>query len=325
MIAVITPATLSIKISSETNVTTIDGYIPKIDYDRALKFGAWRKEDIGITMSFQVFKVLQPVATLGTILPIAAPFPNSSYSLDFYGPALSCDTPKSVVLRRGIEKILNDSSPETGGHFNYLGFVPVPFLDINSTADSEEAYAFEGLTDVLDDSRVFWTPSLDFTSNFTDWNRGGNPASFYVITPDTPTGRANKTTQCQLYNATYSVNITFDNGVQDIQYKTDRLNGVSVYDARDCFSGPASHCNPSTAYLSIMSVLGDILIGTHQEGGRTYRTRIGTTVLTDTRDFHYSWYDEKPKSVIGNMSMPDALEQMVENVTISLLSNSQFL
>ncbi|CAG7558758.1 unnamed protein product [Fusarium equiseti] len=324
LIAVIAPATLSIEISSETNVTISDSYIPSIDYDRILWFGNWVES--GISVSPHVIKTLLPVASLGSILPIAAPFPNSSYSLDFYGPTLLCDTPENDSFREAIERLINnDRRMDT--YLRYVSFVPVS--ENKSSSASEEGqwygYAIEGLHNVLDSSQVYWTPALDYTANVTDWNPGGNPATFYVLTPDGPSGRANKIIECQLYNATYSVGITFDNGLQDIKYKTERLNGVSVYDARDCFSQPASHCNPVTAYLTLMAAMGDMLIGTQREGGVTYRSRIGQTVLIDSPDMHMPYYDEKPKSMIGNLSMPDALEQLFENVTISLLSNSEFL
>ncbi|KAH7186164.1 uncharacterized protein B0J16DRAFT_305840 [Fusarium flagelliforme] len=322
LIAVITPATLSIEISSEANVTTIDGFIPRIDYDRTLWFG--RVEEDAVYVSTHISRLVTPVASLGSILPITAPFPNSSYSVGFYGPALSCDTPENDSFREAMERIVNvDRRSER--HLTYAGFVPVS--ENKSSSASEEGqwhgYAIEGLYNILDET--YYTPEIDFTANVTDRNPGGKSATFFVLTPDRPGGRANKTIECQLYNATYSANITFDNGLQDIKYKTEKLNGVSVYDTRDCVSKPGSRCNPVTAYLTIMAAMGTIVVGTQRDGGFTERTRISQTVLLDSPDMHMTYYDEKPKSLIGNLSMPYALEQLFENVTTSLLSDSQFL
>ncbi|KAJ4115368.1 hypothetical protein NW768_011220 [Fusarium equiseti] len=72
--------------------------------------------------------------------------------------------------------------------------------------------------------------------------------------------------------------------------------------------------------------MGDMLFGTRRWSGRVDRTRISHTVLVDLPDMNYAhWGNEQPKSLIGNLSMPDALEKMFENVTISLLGNSEFL
>lgn len=321
LIAIITPATLSIKISSETNLTIADGFIPNIDYNRISSFGNWEKLTLEpLTVSPHVMKTFLPVASLGRILAIPAPFPNSSYSLDFYGPTLSCDTPDTLQRMINNDRLMASA-------FTYVGFVPVSEYKPISASQGGQwyGYALEGLHEALNPEKMLSVNTLDYTANLTEQDPGGNPATFYVTIPDRPSGRANKTIECQLYNATYSLDITFDNGLQDIKYKVERLNGVSVYDARDCFSEPASHCNPVTAYLALMAAMGDMLVGIQFDYGGIRRTRIGHTVLTDSPDMHTIYYDEKPKSMIGNLSMPDALEQLFENVTISLLSNSVFL
>ncbi|RFN48804.1 hypothetical protein FIE12Z_6859 [Fusarium flagelliforme] len=331
LIAVITPATLSIQISSDTNITIVDSFIPNIDHGRNLWFGGFVEGSLFI--SSHVIRTLLPVATLGAILPIAAPFPNSSYSLEFYGPTISCDSPEDDSLRESIEEIINsdamsDRYAMSGDYMTYVSFVPVS-ENMSLSASKSGIWrgdAIEGLMNALNDTLVYTTPALDFTANITEQNPGGNPSIFYVLVPDRPSGHANRTIECQLHNATYSLNITFDNGLQDIRYKTKRLNGVSVRGTRDCRPEPTSHCNQTNAYLTLMAAMGDMLFGTRRWSGRTDRTRIGHTVLLDLPDMNYDhWGKEQPKSLIGNLSMPDALEQMFENVTISLLSNSEFL
>jgi len=280
----------------------------------------------GLTISSHVIRTLLPVATLGTILPIAAPFPNSSYTLEFYGPTISCDSPEDDSFRESIKKIIHNDT--VGDYVTYVSFVPFSedMFSPDSQAETWYDYAIEGLMYALNDTLVYTTPPLDFTGNITDRDWGPQPATFYVLVPDRPNGHANRTIECQLHNATYSLNITFDNGLQDIKYKTKRLNGVSVYDTRTCFPEPTSHCNQTNAYLTLMSAMGDMLFGTRRWTRKTDRTRIGHTVLIDLTDMNYAFLDnEEPKSLIGNLSMPDALEEMFENVTISLLGNSEFL
>ncbi|KAI6775993.1 hypothetical protein HG530_002751 [Fusarium avenaceum] len=329
LIAVITPATLSIEISSEPNVTVVDSPIPNIDYDQTLWFGEWL-ENRTVVHSVLISRLLLPVATLGYILNAPAPFPNSSYSVEFYGPSISCETPNNRTFTDRISKIIaNHSNSE--GNVTYVGFVPYvsrstyPFV-----VKTWEDYAIEGLYVALNYTQDFAVPTLDTSGYEMDEEFSeNNLVTFFVVTPGAQGRQAKNTLMCQLYNSSYAINFTFDNGLQKITYKTERLNGVTTLATENCRLGrQLHHCNLVTAYLSLMNAMGELLLGAQWYSGKgvypTHGTEIGRTTLIESPDMNYFHY-ERPKSSIKNMSMADALEELLPNVTISLLSESNFL
>ncbi|EKJ71664.1 hypothetical protein FPSE_08110 [Fusarium pseudograminearum CS3096] len=332
LIAVITPATLSIEISSEQNITVIDSLIPNIDYDNNIGFfGSWYQNNTVFPSSL-ISRLLLPVATLGYILNIPAPFPNSSYSIDFYGPSISCTIPENAAfIDRISQTIANFSRP--WGNVTYVGFVPTAAIYPDSPPEviTREDYAIEGLRRALNYTLVYTAISLDPTDYVS--NQGFfelKPASFYVTTPNRPGGSAEKTFKCELYNTSYTVNFTFDNGLQNIRYKTERLNGVTALLSNDCHSQRQSDgCNAVTAYLSLMSAIGDLLLGARWNSldgvGASHRTPIASTVLLESSDMHMIDPNDRPKFAIKSMPMGETLEELFTNLTISLFSNYIFL
>ena len=99
--AILTPATLSIVSSPIDPIPTHMIKVPSIDFE-SLKFTA-----AGICNDFQppenvtvcwyngpqyaVRRIVNSVASHGHILPIVPPAPNSSWTMEFQGPKLSCD------------------------------------------------------------------------------------------------------------------------------------------------------------------------------------------------------------------------------------------
>ncbi|QPC71977.1 hypothetical protein HYE68_002729 [Fusarium pseudograminearum] len=333
LIAVITPATLSIEISSEPNITVVNQLIRNIDYDRSLWLGSLR-DGRSVSHIPHISRLLLPVATLGSILNIAAPFPNSSYSVDFYGPSISCETPNNRTFTESISKIIADHSNKEG-NVTYVGFVPsfplpsTPFQNPTNNKTREE-YAIEGLRIVLNGTLVDRALTVDTTASHTNRRPGETiPAAFYVLTPNEVGGQVKNMIKCDLYNSSYSINFTFDNGLQHIKYKTEKLNEVSVLDSRECRFGEQLHgCNPVTAYLLLMNAMGGLLVGVKRHFmNNVYtaqRTMIGSTTLIESPDMH-SFHHEKPKSPIKNMSMDETMEELFTNLTISLFSNPEFL
>jgi hypothetical protein len=215
----------------------------------------------------------------------------------------------------------------------YVGFVPFylpDYLEPFTESRTWEDCAIEGLHGSLNHSRLDLVPNVDATGYDMYQDLGVSyPTAFYVTTPDRQGWQARNTIKCQLYNSSYSMNFTFDNGLQDIKYKIKELNGVSALDGDECRMGRRlHHCNSVTAYLSLMNAMGDLLWGFKRHVGENaytdHRTMIGSTTLIESPDMH-TFYREKPKSPIKYMSMGDTLEEFFTNATISLFSNSEFL
>jgi len=184
-------------------------------------------------------------------------------------------------------------------------------------------YTFDGVSD--DHARLFVTiPKLE--TNETNLYQ----PSWY------------QTIECGLYNTSYVVNFTFINGQQDIKVTNmTQLNGVSNQlsysicgeserDAGEPCSGPV------LGYISILDALDKILMGfltndQYRVIGST-RMQIINTVLMETMELQGLQNADaggikglsEPLS-IANMTMSDALEQIILNTILSLFSDPYFL
>ncbi|KAH7227133.1 uncharacterized protein BKA55DRAFT_599159 [Fusarium redolens] len=239
-----------------------------------------------------------------SIPTVPAPFPKSSYSVDCYGPSISCNTPSNASFAKPLAEAVNNETC-CGDFAGYVGFVPSG-QTMNNT---DEGYALA--------------------------------AKLYVAVPGKPMSSsyimANKSIKCQIYNSSYAVNLTFDNCQQNITYKSKRLNGVTSIDAALTKANTgSSQFNATVAYISLMGSLGKLLLGSlgisHYGVMCPTQTQIMSSVLMDAKEMQVlgdvnteTDRSETPESVIGNISMSDTLEQLFTNSTISLFSNSKLL
>ncbi|OBS23159.1 hypothetical protein FPOA_03715 [Fusarium poae] len=324
LIAVIAPATLTVKVSSEPNITVLEAPIPIPDYSTLETFGKWTGINGGGSLipSTYVSRLLLSVVSLGSILTFPAPFPNSSYALDFYGPTLSCGIPKNKTFSEEVGKMILNST-WSADPYAFVGFVPSSTSGSNYiTNGTDEEYALNGLATAVNSSLVAKAAFLDQT--------GGNTsaAKFYVAVPNELSRRANKSIECQLYNSSFALNFTFNNGQQNVRYRTEKINPVASFDTKMCRDMDPDYCSATHAYISIMATVGQFLIGTltrsHYGSLFSTQTQIRSSVLMDTKEMQ-ALNEDTPESMIGNISMSDALEDLFTNVTISLFSNTRLL
>jgi hypothetical protein len=300
------------------NKTIVDAPIPILNYDNWIEFGAWRVTDGEpvIGPSTRMARILLSVASLGSILNIPAPYPNSSYSVNLYGPTISCDTPGNVSFTKLINNMITDNT--FGDPIKYVGFTPTrePGSRRNRT---EEEYAFTGLLGVLNYSMPPGAPTLDYTTMDATERTNKGAAKLYAGVRRALSDPTYNLTECQLYNSSFTVNFTFNNGQQDISYRSKRINQVSVLDWKNCQYRGYSECSAVFAYLSLMDCFGKLLVGivTGSPEGITQgnQTQIFSTVLTDYREWRGTY----------NVPMSNAMEQLFTNFTISLFSNPLFL
>lgn len=353
LVAVITPTTLTVEISPHPNDTIVEIPIANIRYDDMQTFA---ESTISNTQGYNspsshVLRLLSAVASTGVILEIPAPFPNSSYSVDFSGPTISCGSPASNLLTRQIADIISNNT----WYYNlvgYVGFVPsYLFSEYRRTNNSTgEDPILRGLRGALDLSGISSMPSYD-QSHKTD------AATFYVVVPpDTPYpgtnmypyAPANKTIECALYNSSYSANFKFDNGKQTINFTTQKLHGVSMQDLDDCTVEFVNHCPPTIPYISLLDALGKILLGVLQKSRNgsilPSMTQIMSSVLMDTQEMQPIRYMQTlrdrqvPRYVrpgVGyeppqeaptvNITISEALEEVFANATLSMFSDPAFL
>ena len=212
----------------------------------------------------------------------------------------------------------------------YIGFIPQSsgvslsddaLLGLNSTLTDPNNIKFpHTLDETISDHVRFYATTIKVEDDSVDGFSTNFSASTY------------ETIECGLYNASYVVKFSFNNGLQDVVV-TDmtKLNGVygqQAYDQCGWVDGPCS--GPAMAYYSLMDALGNQMIGTlgSFEHGPPLpdRTQITNTVLLETMDIQNSIKAtyRQPLS-IANMTLGEALEQSILNATLSLFSDSYFL
>ncbi|KAF7543124.1 hypothetical protein G7Z17_g10997 [Cylindrodendrum hubeiense] len=238
----ITPSALTI--TTAWLNTTETSSVPQIDFT-SMNFASlsWTYSDLYRAMDrtewqtteliydkpqYAVQKAVQGSLISNEILSISAPSTNSSWNLDFHGPALKCtaltdDSKQGLRTRIFTQYAEAWSYGALGGWMSYLSWVPE-----GTGVNSSLPYTFSG--------NSTWTPRSTIA--------GGDPLSLYVmVLPSTspPDPHHNITTagiveymkqstilwQAQLQNVSYSADFSFVNGAQDIKLETSEpLNSV---------------------------------------------------------------------------------------------------
>ncbi|KXS97850.1 hypothetical protein AC578_7656 [Pseudocercospora eumusae] len=149
--AIITPATLSVAIAAVTPSPSEIRSVPMADFE-SLKFFAPGQSNTFTGLAsvdtvfyngptYMVERIAYSVATGGTILPISPSAPNTSWSLDFNGPALRCNNINATMQALMQTNILNAYRGNSCQQpYNYLAWTaangsPTPSEGIASNED----------------------------------------------------------------------------------------------------------------------------------------------------------------------------------------------
>lgn len=312
-----------------------------IDYNSFRHFAQWGGSGANYytAPSNRLSRLMTTVTSKGSILDLTAPYPNSSYSVEFYGPSISCGPPTAFSNSEVANFIRNFSLSLGGSYARYAGFVP----RLVATNETQLAAALEGLDNTLQDNQ--YVETFDRVSN--------DHARLYVAVPGLSSSRssifADTTIECGLYNSSFHVDFNFNDGIQDTKIRNmTRLNGVtsalSIVNDCDVPSGKEKVCSAAeTAYIALLDALGSQLVGwidqSHYGPISAVRTKIINSVFMETQELHkmQEQVDESLLSTselaappeaeplsIANMSMADALEQVFINCTLSLFSDAYF-
>jgi hypothetical protein len=188
-------------------------------------------------------------ATQGQILSINPPFPNSSYTIQFHGPAVQCEE-ANLTVSTIIEGLRNESiAAATSEEFipldnYYYAFVPdltnfgngsLPYNGVQPLAEMR----FQEPTNA---SNQLWMVYSRYVHDST----GSRVAKDYY-------------SACQLYNASYSLNLTFEATSQIINTTSMNLLNVVQYPDENA---PATHeLDVQQAYSAFMVALSNLLVG----------------------------------------------------------------
>jgi hypothetical protein len=286
-----------------------------------------------------ISRLVASVASSGTILPIRAPFPNSSYSLDFYGPSISCARADPILEQRVTNMTKRNSLA-----YVYIGFVPDP-LDSRLLNDTT--------SDILNglNMTLLSTSKISKLVTFDELAPTGHARLFtwtyfpgnYNSTTNITTGRdPPKLIECGLYNSSYKVDFNYTNNQQSVSVRNlTRLNGVTygtylhfnltVQETPSFFAGVTG--------CALMEALSKMLVGflriASVTDGWVSDGELGilNTVLTQAYEIQRLYQPVSQTEftpfmeplVIRNMSIAEAIEELSQNITLSLFSNPYFL
>src|SRR2546423_2296525 len=269
-------------------------------------------------------------ASEGTILPIKAPYNHSSYTLNFFGPAVQCSeadpTVKSKIsdlLKLKMEKQVGTAKEVQNA---YYAFVPAFDSQGGVTALSDVRYQTQ-----VNASNQLW---MAFERYLNPTDEACDHEKYYQV--------------CKLWNATYDLNFSWENGFQNITGSCHLLHEVEYpNDKPGDISNMAQH-----AYSAFMWALGDQVLGSFgwfqdtaankasqtEYFGMTnspiqHNSLLGTSDLDVFFDYNedkgacripyanMSAQRQQDKDLARNRTLSELIEQMSFNMTVSLMHN----
>jgi hypothetical protein len=189
--------------------------------------------------------------------------------------------------------------------------------------------ALNGLRAVFDER---WQWMLDTVDLAGDPNA---PCRFYVGFPIVR-GYANRTMECGLYNSSYDIELSFENGKQATQIRNiTKLNPVSTAYATNQ-QIYMIHGAVDAAYIAVMDALGALLSGWIQSTRFSVmlpqRTQVLSTVLTEAYEMQHLEHSALrgnptggDSSATSQLTMAQTLELLVANISVSLFSIKDFV
>ncbi|KAF7523250.1 hypothetical protein G7054_g11826 [Neopestalotiopsis clavispora] len=323
---VVTSATLTIEAARDPRAYEIALPLPVPDYTEP-----WKYADIDHYAyefhqgSSRILRLFNSVTSLGTILAIHPPFPNSSYTLNFYGPSIACESlPPGSNLKQLIGNLFRDEDGYYSDMPYYAGFIPNSYCgNVHGCPNKEEDddVAISALRQTLNSTLVNNLITYDNVSE--------EYAKVYVLVHNSASDPPFTSIECSFYNSSYLVKANFIDGQQEISYTSTKLNGISSRSVNLCYQEYSEPCGAGRSYLAFIDALGKIMIGTLSDDDSysitPTRTQILTTVLSQSWEFRILPQMQQGPKTIANMSLAEALEQIVTNTTLSLLSDSYFL
>lgn len=179
----------------------------------------------------EVIEVVKAVAATGYILPISPPSVNSTWSLDFPGPALKCTNitePLSASIRSNIANATRSASECAA--YGYLAWLEdMPFInDTREGAANPSGYVFN--------SRIFQGTSMPATlyiaassgaMKMTEHDSPPAACSEDVESLYDPTAGA-VMLRCDLRESMYHAKFNYTNGLQDISVATTPLDDSAI-------------------------------------------------------------------------------------------------
>ncbi|KAF2170478.1 hypothetical protein M409DRAFT_51517 [Zasmidium cellare ATCC 36951] len=298
-------------------------------------------------------RTVSSTACSGELPKLPSPATNASYVLSYIAPSLRCEAiPDFIlsgfVLSMGCDPSLAFESAELSDScymyerqsvWNYLSWAP------NSTAKVPfDNGSFSGGSLPINDG----SPS-SFLGNYES-----SPANLFVAVPGN-LSEGWKVLNCSLFNATYNVNFTFQEDAQMVKVLDVNITNPIL----PLFSNDRRRSNVNISQTdfirfnaqSLMDSLGCLMVGSVATADSTFSSEHATDgsmgvadafttemypIYTSSCDAQTTGYCSGSQSVTSSTEasptskwyqrpLADAMEDLFQNMTLSLFSRSEFL
>ncbi|KAI9699475.1 MAG: hypothetical protein M1836_003086 [Candelina mexicana] len=252
--SIITPATLSVSLRENVANSTMQ-QVPQIDFSN-LNFLAGMPSTVrvnGISLFYTyngvsqlAKKIAMGVAAQNAILPISAPFPNSSWALSFSGASLKCNpvsSSDSLNFQANIAQyVKNPANCNTAA--TYLAWFPR--FDPTQNKSLMEPYP-----QIAQGDSSFPNPQAIFDIGIGNFSKLAQDATLYIavipnmlsINPDNPLGLVGGNVtmlQCQLHNSTDHTKFNYVNGAQTVSINLAKQETDETVPVINFVRGPGS-------------------------------------------------------------------------------------
>ncbi|KAL4744153.1 hypothetical protein BDV11DRAFT_165839 [Aspergillus similis] len=300
LVTVVTPSTLSVRSTIGTMIQ--EQQMPAIDFDFDKFYTMDDGGPSGPTPS--VSRFITGAVIQGTIPSIPAPAPNSTYSLTFFGPLIQCSNSSANVSQQVYDWARANYAYST----SFLGFTPE--TDNISYAMHEQVYtSYQG-------------------PDNGDRNADVAGKLIMTVSPYMPLDQR-WVVECGIYNASYSVDFNFTNGVQSTKITDLKVLG-RVRDHRQHEMPSPANEDQLFAYTAMMKAFRDVLEGRCVQSGSTCTdTKIYSTALVNSKQIWQLVYNDNKK--VGNTtydslgSILDVASELGRNITLSFFGSPYFL
>jgi hypothetical protein len=329
--AVITPATLNISPMLVTNTTFIAAPRIGFGWEFANEIPEDKHDDTGGSLNYggplaPVTRAISQSLMASAVLPLTAPFPNSSYHIDFEGPALKCtevERGSSLWMNQSMT-IKNASYFPTQRCYKYLAWPGN--ASTSPWVHNDYGLVFDPPTGLTGDPLFTVVVVEDEACETCEACGVPEPSNITFV-------------QCDMWNATYSADFSYNEGVQDVVSK------ITAYES-PFFGNPTAFTSliypelndPANyrliwSYMAVIDAFQDYIFGSISRDLNELQsldTADGNVVLTALAaapqlSYLYSMMGGFPSNDGVNITIAERLEEMFRNATLSLMSQDDLI
>jgi hypothetical protein len=320
--AIPTPAALSVVLKPfGTNATT---HVPFVDYSNADSFCQWNGESAAYNGPQTVVSRMAMASVMNwEIVPINAPFPNSSFTASFYGMSVKCD-PANTTTQTAISQVI-------GTGLTYGAFTPEIMNTTGNDSVDWATFRNDYYRSFGASGEIWIGTNPEYTNGDNDNNTAEFPAHKYIV--------------CALYNTSYTVDFNFSRSLQTVSFQhvqpiqtmgrpepnaqTSPFDGRRLCRDRDIeerqIQGQMSTQGFMAASMgATWDALADILVGTMEGGddGVAVNTKILLTKLIQGPDLAIGTFDQNGdiQVLYPNLTLENGIEELSRNVTLSMFA-----